>query len=106
MIWNGDRYTISSGKEIPVLRLLGCALFEDLSRRRYSYSISILESYRWRLLGGESPWRFGLSDCCRNREHDGDNDSKEKLKQGWKKLEKWVVTMVYYGKYGETKKKW
>jgi len=46
MIWNGDRYIVSSGKEIPVLRLLGCALFEDLSRMRYSDSIGILESHR------------------------------------------------------------
>jgi len=35
MIWNGDRDVVSSGKEIHVLRLLGCALFEDLSRGRY-----------------------------------------------------------------------
>jgi len=35
MIWNGGRDIVSSTKEIPVLRLLGCALFEDLSRRRY-----------------------------------------------------------------------
>jgi len=60
MIWNGDRYIVSSGKEIPMLRLLGCALFEDLSRRRYPDSSSILESYRRRLLDGESRWRFGL----------------------------------------------
>ena len=46
MVWNGDRYIVSSGKEILVLRLLGCALFEDLSRRRYSDSTSILESHR------------------------------------------------------------
>jgi len=46
MILNGDRYIVSSGKEIPVLRLLRCTFFEDLSRRRYPNSTSILESHR------------------------------------------------------------
>jgi len=35
-IWNGDQNIVSLVKDIQVLRLLGCALFEDLSRRRYS----------------------------------------------------------------------
>jgi len=58
MIWNGDRDIVSSGKEILVLRLLGCALFEDLSRRRYHASTSTLESHRRMILGGESKRRF------------------------------------------------
>jgi len=45
MIWNDDRYIVSLGKEIPVLRLLGCELFEDLLRRRYFDSIGTLEGY-------------------------------------------------------------
>jgi len=35
MIWKSDRDIVSSGKEIPVLRLLGCVLFQDFSRRIY-----------------------------------------------------------------------
>jgi len=49
---------VSSGKEIPVLRLLGCALFEDLLRSMYPDFIGTLEWYRWRVLGGESWRRF------------------------------------------------
>jgi len=45
MIWNGDLDIVSSGKEIPMLRLLGCALFEDLSRMRYPDSTG--KSTRW-----------------------------------------------------------
>jgi len=59
MIWNFDRDIVSSGKEIPVLRLLGCALFEDLLRRMYPGSTSILKSHRWRIPGGES-WRRSI----------------------------------------------
>ena len=45
-----DRDIVSSGKEIAVLRLLGCALFGDLIYlRRYPDSIGILDSYRWSL---------------------------------------------------------
>jgi len=41
---------VSSGKEIPVLRLLGCALFRDsIYLRRCPDSTGILDSYRWRL---------------------------------------------------------
>jgi len=45
-----------------MLRYLGCALFEDLSRKRYPDSTTILESHRRRLLGSEIQWRFRLSD--------------------------------------------
>jgi len=38
-----DRDIISSGKEIPVLRLLGCALFGD--SRRYPDSTGTLDSH-------------------------------------------------------------
>jgi len=42
-----DRDIVSSGKEIPVLRLLGCALFGDLIYlRRYPDSPGTLDSYR------------------------------------------------------------
>jgi len=42
-----DRDIVSSGKEIPVLRLLGCALFGDsIYLRRYPDSTGILDSYR------------------------------------------------------------
>jgi len=30
MVWNGDQDIVSSGKEILVLRFLGCVLFVDL----------------------------------------------------------------------------
>ena len=46
MIWNGDKDIVSLKKEIPMLRLLGCTLFEDLSRRRYPNSTDTLESHR------------------------------------------------------------
>jgi len=46
MIWNGDRDIVSSGKEILMLRLLGCVLFQDLSRMRYLDSTGTLESHR------------------------------------------------------------
>jgi len=42
MIWNSDRDIVSLGKEIPVLRLLRCALFEDISRTRYPDSTGTL----------------------------------------------------------------
>jgi len=42
---------VSSGKEIPVLRLLGYALFGD--SRRYPDSTGTLDSHRWRLLVGK-----------------------------------------------------
>jgi len=42
-----------------VLRLLGCALFEDLSRRRYHDSTGTLESHRWMVPSGES-WRRSI----------------------------------------------
>ena len=49
-----DRDIVSSGKEIPVLRLLGCALFGDLIYlRRYPDSPGTLDSYRWSLPIGE-----------------------------------------------------
>ena len=42
-----DQDIVSSGKEIPVLRLLGCALFGDsIYLRRYPNSIGTLDSYR------------------------------------------------------------
>jgi len=41
-----------------VLRLLGCALFEDLSKRMYPDSTGTLESYRLRVIGGENWRRF------------------------------------------------
>jgi len=45
-----DRDIVSSRKEIPVLRLLGCALFGDsIYLRRYPDSTGILDSYRWRI---------------------------------------------------------
>jgi len=45
---------VSLGKEISVLRLLGCALFRDLVYlRRYLDSTDTLDSYRWRLLVSE-----------------------------------------------------
>jgi len=45
-----DRDIVSLGKEIPVLRLLGCALFGDLIYlRRYLDSTGTLDSYRWSL---------------------------------------------------------
>jgi len=59
MIWNGDQNIVSSAKEIPKLRLLGCTLFEDLSRRRCTDSTSTLESHRWRVPGGES-WKRSI----------------------------------------------
>jgi len=59
MIWNDDQDIVSLGNEIYVLRLFGCALFEDLWRRRYPESTSTLESHRWRVLGGES-WRMSI----------------------------------------------
>jgi len=41
---------VSSGKEIPVLKLLECALFVDsIYLRRYPNSTGILDSYRWSL---------------------------------------------------------
>jgi len=41
---------ISSGKEILVLRLLGCTFFGDsIYLRRYPDSTSTLNSYRWRI---------------------------------------------------------
>jgi len=45
-----DRDIIYSVKEIPALRLLGCALFGDsIYLRRYPDSTGTLDSYRWRL---------------------------------------------------------
>jgi len=42
-----DQDIVSSGKEIPVLRLLGCALFGDsIYQRRYPNSTSTLDSYK------------------------------------------------------------
>jgi len=42
-----DRDIVSLGKEIPMLRLLGCALFGNLIYlRRYSDSTGTLDSYR------------------------------------------------------------
>jgi len=42
-----DRDILSSGKEIPVLRLLRCVLFGDLIYlRRYPDSNGTLDSYR------------------------------------------------------------
>jgi len=42
-----DRDIVSSGKEIPVLRLVRCALFGDLIYlRRYPDSTNILDSYK------------------------------------------------------------
>jgi len=42
-----DQDIVSSGKEILVLRLLGCALFGDsIYLRRYPDSIGTLDSYR------------------------------------------------------------
>jgi len=41
---------VSSEKEIPVLRLLGCALFGDsIYLRRYPDSNGTIDSHRWRL---------------------------------------------------------
>jgi len=41
---------VSSRKEIPVLRLLGCALFGDLIYlKRYPDSTGTLDSHIWRL---------------------------------------------------------
>jgi len=42
-----DRDIVSLGNEIPVLRLLGCALFGD--SRRYPDSTGTLDSHGWRL---------------------------------------------------------
>jgi len=45
-----DRDIVSPGKKIPMLRWLGCALFEDsIYLQRYPDSTSTLGSYRWRL---------------------------------------------------------
>jgi len=45
---------VSSGKEIPVLRLLGRALFGDsIYLRRYPDSTGTVDSYRWSLLVSE-----------------------------------------------------
>jgi len=44
VVW--DWNIVSSGKEIPVLRLLGCTLFGN--SRRYPDSTGTLDSYRWR----------------------------------------------------------
>jgi len=45
-----DRDIVSSGKEIPVLRLLECALFRDsIYLRGYPDSTSTLDSNRWSL---------------------------------------------------------
>jgi len=42
-----DRDIVSSGKEIPVLRLLGYALLGDsIYLKRYPYSTGTLDSYR------------------------------------------------------------
>ena len=43
-----DRDKVSLEKELPVLRLLGCALFGD--SRRYPDSTDTLDSHRWVLL--------------------------------------------------------
>ena len=49
-----DRDIVSSGKEILVLRLLGCALFGDLIYlRRYPDSTGTSDSYKWSLPIGE-----------------------------------------------------
>jgi len=46
-----DRDILSSGNEIPVLRLLGCVLFGDLIYlSRYPDSTSTLDSYWWSCL--------------------------------------------------------
>jgi len=42
-----DRDKVSLEKELPVLRLLGCALFGD--SRRYPDSTGTLDSHRWKL---------------------------------------------------------
>ena len=45
-----DRDIVSSRKEIPLLRLLTCALFGDsIYLRRYPDSTGTLDSYRWNL---------------------------------------------------------
>jgi len=48
-----DRDTVSSGKEIPVLRLLGCVLFGDSKEVSWLYWYIGLDSYRWSLPVGE-----------------------------------------------------
>jgi len=49
-----DQDIVSLGNEIPVLRLLGCALFVDsIYLRRYPDSTGILDSYKWSLPVGE-----------------------------------------------------
>jgi len=48
--WMVIRDILSSGNEIPELRLLGWTLFEDLTRKIYTGSTSTLESYRWMVL--------------------------------------------------------
>jgi len=62
-----DQDIVSSGKEIPVLRLLGCALFEDsIYLRRYPDSTGTLDSYRWSLPIGEEPKEVHMvmSEVC------------------------------------------
>ena len=45
---------VASGNDIPVLRLLGCALFGDsIYLRVYPDSTGTLDSYRWSLPVGE-----------------------------------------------------
>ena len=46
-----DRDIVSSGKEIPVLRLLGCALFGD--SKEVSWFYWYIGLYRWSLPVGE-----------------------------------------------------
>jgi len=68
-----DRDIVSLGKEISVLRLLGCTLFRDsIYLRRYSDSTGTLDWYRWSLpIGKESKevhitmsevWNMSLSE--------------------------------------------
>ena len=67
------RDIVSSRKEIPMLRLLGCALFGDsIYLRRYPDSTGTLDSYRWSLPVGEESkevhmamsevWNMSLSE--------------------------------------------
>jgi len=59
-----DQDIVSSGKEILVLRLLGCALFGDsIYLRRYPDSIGTLDSYRWRIPISEESKEVHMAMC-------------------------------------------
>jgi len=61
-----DRDIVYSGKEILVLRLLGCVLFGiSIYLQRYSNSTGTLDSYRWRLPVSEDSKEVYIWSCPR-----------------------------------------